>query len=48
MQYRKITDVRQEQHEKITCMLNDEGSLLAVTEYILQAGQSKFKSPLVF
>jgi len=48
MKYRKITDVRKEQHEKITCLLNDEGSLLAVREYILQEGQSKFKSPLVF
>jgi len=48
VQYRKITNVRQGQHAKITCMLNDEGILLAVREYVLQAAYTKFKSLLVF
>lgn len=41
VRYCRITPPMQGQHQKVSCMLNDESVLLAVREYISQAGQSK-------
>lgn len=41
VRYRRITPRMHGQHQKVSCMLNDESVLLAVREYISQAGQSK-------
>ena len=43
VQYWKIALCKQGQHEKVACMLDEDGVLLAVQEYIsTKAGQSKF------